>query len=238
MQTKRLAPILAALGILVGTTAVAGVKFHNLTYEAAAARAEADEKIVFIRAARMLVREVFDLLVEGKRYGEIVSHLDVPARAAVHLRIFDNEVQREEETKARFGEVMLEVQRDVQARLTRQSVAACYQVLVGVGEHVGATSIADKLIKRLDDAGTLNALAWAGYLTGSPVEENLAMARQAWAQTGGDSPPIVDTYARLLAAMGHRDEAISVAEAGLAKATSDDDRTLLEQCLEYCRGPA
>jgi len=35
--------------------------------------------------------------------------------------------------------------------------------------------------------------------------------------------------------MGHRDEAISIAEAGLAKATSDDDRTLMEQCLEYCR---
>lgn len=197
-----------------------------------------DDDVLHARAARTLVREVFDLLVEGKRYGEIVSHLDVPARAAVHLRIFDNAVQREEETKAKLGEVMLEVKRDVEARLTRQSVAACYQVLVGVGEHVGAASIADKLIKRLDDAETLNALAWAGYLTGSPVEENLAMARQAWAQTGGDSPPIVDSYARLLAAMGHRDEAISVAEAGLAKATSDDDRTLLEQCLEYCRGPA
>ena len=119
---------------------------------------------------------------------------------------------------------------------TRQSVAACYQVLIGVGEHEEATSIANQLIERIDDAETLNALARAGYRTGSPVEEHLSMAREAYAQTGGDSLQIVDTLARLLAVMGHHDEAVSVAEAGLAKATTDDDRTLMEQCLEYCRG--
>ncbi|MCY3621390.1 MAG: thioredoxin family protein [Gammaproteobacteria bacterium] len=196
-----------------------------------------DNDVLHAEAARTLVREVFDLLVDAARYGEIISHLDVPGRAAFHLRIFDDEVRREEETKAKFGEVMMKALRDVQTMLTREAVAACYQVLVGVGEHVQAASIASKLIERLRDAETLNALAWAGYRTGSPVEENLAMAREAYAQTSGDNLPIVDTFARLLAVMGHRDEAVSIAEAGLAKATSDDDRTLMEQCLEYCRGP-
>ena len=196
-----------------------------------------DSDVLHTEAARALVREAFDLLVETGRYGEIVAHLDVPGRAAFHLRMFDDEVRREEDTKAKFGEAMFEAYRDVQARLTRQSVAACYQVLVGVGEHVEAESIAAKLIERLDDAETLNALAWAGYLTGSPVDGSLAMAREAHAQTGGDNLHIVDTFARLLAVMGHRDEAISITEAGLAKATSDDDRTLMERCLEYCRGP-
>ena len=42
MKTKRLAPILATLGLLVGTMAVAGVKFHDLAYGEAAAQAAAD----------------------------------------------------------------------------------------------------------------------------------------------------------------------------------------------------
>lgn len=195
-----------------------------------------DNDALHAAVARMLVYDAFDLLVDAKRYGDIVSHLDVAGRAAFQLRMFDDGVKREKENEANFGELMLEAQRDVRTRLTRQSVAACYQVLVGVGEHEEATSIAKQLIERIDDAETLNALARAGYHTGSPVEEQLSMAREAYAQTGGDSLPIVDTLARLLADMGHRDEAVSVAEAGLAKATTDDDRTLMDQCLEYCRG--
>ena len=197
-----------------------------------------DNAVLHEDAARILVREAFDLLVDDKRYGEIVMHLNVPGRAAFHLGMFDDGAKHEAENEASFGEVMLEAQRDVRISMTRESVAACYQVLVGVGEHMEAASIADKLIERLDDAETLNALAWAGYRSGSPIEENLAMAREAYAETGGEDLPIVDTLARLLAVMGHRDEAVSIAEAGLAKATSDDDRTLIEQCLEYCRRPA
>lgn len=196
-----------------------------------------NDDVLHATAARILVREAFDLLVDAKRYSDIVSHLDVAGRAAFHLGMFDDMAKHERENKANFGEEMLEAQRDVRTKLTRQSVAACYQVLVGVGEHEGAASIANKLIKKLDDAETLNALAQAGYRTGSPVEENLSMARVAFALTGGDSLPIVDTLARLLAVMGHRDEAVSVAEAGLAKATTDDDRTLMEECLDYCREP-
>lgn len=195
-----------------------------------------DNDVLHAEAASILVRESFDLLVDARRYSDIVSHLDVPRRAAFELEMFDDVARLQEENKANLGETMLEAQRDVRITSTRQSVAACYQVLVGVGEHEEATSIANQLIERIDDAETLNALARAGYRAGSPVEEHLTMAREAYAQTGGDSLPIVDTLARLLAVMGRRDEAVSVAEAGLAKATTDDDRTLMEQCLEYCRG--
>lgn len=194
-----------------------------------------DHNVLHEEAARSLVREIFHMLVDKHRYTEVATHLDVPERAARHLRAFDNLVQLEEDLNV--GEEILNAHRQANAIRTRQGVAACYQVLIGVGEHEGAASIANKLIEKLDDAETLNALARAGYRTGSPVNENLSMAREAFALTGGDSLPIVDTLARLLAVMGHRAEAVSVAEAGLAKATTDDDRTLMEQCLDYCRGP-
>lgn len=186
-------------------------------------------------AARILVHEAFELLVDAQRYDEIAAHLDVPGRVVRQLQMFDTFVQMEDTLD--FGQEMLNGHRDANAKRTREGVAACYEVLVGVGEHEAAGTIATDLIGKLDDAETLNALAAAGYRSGSPIEKNLAMAREAYAETGGEDFPIVDTFARLLAAMGHRAEAVSVAEAGLAKAASDDDRTLMKQCLEYCRRP-
>lgn len=51
----------------------------------------------------------------------------------------------------------------------------------------------------------------------------------------GENIAIVDTLARVLATLGHRDEAIAVAEAGLAKAGTTHDRRTMTGCLEYCR---
>lgn len=91
------------------------------------------------------------------------------------------------------------------------------------------------MTEELDDAESHNALAWAGYLTGAPVEANLAQARRAFELTGGENIAIVDTLARVLATLGHRDEAISVAQEGLAKASTTRDRRTMEACLEHCR---
>lgn len=193
-----------------------------------------ESNVLHAEAKQTLVGEVFELLVDAGRYVDIASHLDISERAEFHLWMFDKEVQRLAQNEANFSEDSLKTQRDVQVHLTRQWVAACYQVLIGVGEHEAAATVASKLIKRLDDTETLNALAWAGYLTGLPIEVNLEMAREAYEQTDGNNLPIVNTFARLLAVLGDRDEAVSVAKAGLARATSSEDRALMNECLEFC----
>lgn len=124
------------------------------------------------------------------------------------------------------------------ARRTHRGVeggCGAYQVLIGAGHLEQATAVAGRLTEALEDADSYNALAWAGYLTGSPVEANLDQARRAFEMTGGENIAIVDTLARVLATLGHRDEAISVAEAGLAKAGTTHDRRTMTGCLEYCR---
>lgn len=193
-----------------------------------------DSNALNAEAARILAREAFELLIKAGRYEDIVSHLDIPERAQFHLSMFDDEAQRRAQNDLNLSEDLLRAQRDVRIQSTRQSVAECYQVLIGVGEHETAATVASKLFERLDDAETLNALAWAGYLTGLPIEVNLEMAREAYKQTGGNKLPIVNTFARLLAVLGDRDEAVSIAKAGLAKATSVEDRTLMNECLEFC----
>lgn len=196
-----------------------------------------DSNVLHAEAARILAREAFDLLVEAGRYEDIVSYLDVLERAEFHLSMFDHRQQLDAQNEANLGEEFLEIQRDTRIQLARQPVAACYQVLVGVGELDAAATVASQLLERLNDANTRNALAWAGYLSGQPVEENLQMAREAYEQTDGNNLPIVNTFARLLAVLGDRDEAVSVAKAGLAKATSPEDRALMNQCLEFCDQP-
>lgn len=123
--------------------------------------------------------------------------------------------------------------------MVRRNVVASYQVLIGAGRHAEAAEVARKLIEKLgdDDANTFNALAWAGYLTGSPIAANLAQARMAYELTAGKNVPMVNTLARVLKTLGHAEEAVAVAEQGVANAETDNDREIMAECLEYCREP-
>ena len=180
-----------------------------------------------------LTRGCFDLLVGEHRYAELVERLDIPARAERDLEMFDvlTRIQAEDDDPKAAQEIW----QDENASMTRRGVATTYRVLVGAGMHAEAAEVARKLTAKFDDAKTLNALAWAGYRSGVPVEENLAQAREAFRRTSGEDIPIVDTFARVLAALGHREEAISVAADGLAKASTESHRETMAECLEYCR---
>ena len=117
-----------------------------------------------------------------------------------------------------------------------RSVVPAYQALIGVAQFDEAAEVADRLVESLDDADTRNALAWAGYLTGSPIEANVKQAREAFAMTAGEDLAIVDTLARVLATRGERDEAVAVAQSGLERAKTKRDRERMQACLDYCKG--
>lgn len=197
----------------------------------------------------------FDLLVDAKRYAEIVDEYDVPQRVGGYFDLYRRSVEayrdfdafldvvddgidesmRKELERLAQDEYLQEQMRQSAEDMLRRGVASSYQVLIGAGCLDEATAVAQRLTEELDDAESHNALAWAGYLTGAPVEANLAQARRAFAMTGGENIAIVDTLARVLATLGHRDEAISVAQDGLAKAGTTHDRQTMEACLVYCR---
>lgn len=197
----------------------------------------------------------FDLLVDARRYDRIVEDYDVPEkverefdsyrRSMEAYRDFDafldladeglDESMRKELEKLAKDEHLQDQMRQSAKDMLRRGVASSYQVLIGAGRLDEATAVAQRLTDELDDAESHNALAWAGYLTGAPVEANLVQARRAFELTDGENIAIVDTLARVLATLGHRDEAISVAEEGLAKAATTHDRRTMAACLEHCR---
>ena len=178
----------------------------------------------------------FDLLVAARRYDEVVERFDVPARVEENLNDFDWWMDYHAEEYGSHPEA-LQLWRDDTADMVRRNVVASYQVLIGAGMYAEAAEVARNLTRKLgdDDAKTLNALAWAGYATGSPVEANLAQARAAYRLTGGENISMVNTLARVLKTLGHDQEAVAVAEHGVAKAVTDDDRQTMAECLAYCR---
>ena len=199
----------------------------------------------------------FSLLVDAKRYRRIVDEFDVDARVerafdtyGITMEAFEDFDAIFEKAKDELDESMLKQMEDLATRpdfrneiirshkdLLRRILASSYQVLIGAGLLDDAAALAQRATAELDDAETRNALAWAGYLTGKPIDANLAQAREAFDLTRGQNIAIVNTFARLLAALGRREEAVAVAQAGLEKATTSHDRQTMVACLDYCRKP-
>lgn len=199
-------------------------------------------------------REVYDLLLDAKQYERIVSEYDIPARVEWQFELFRTsmdlyrdpaatldqvEEHLSESTRKELEDFLAEPgtwerMRQTYKEMLRDDITSLYQALVGAGHLENAAEVAQRLIGELDDAETHNALAWAGYLTGSPVEANLAQARRAFEMTDGKDIAIVDTLARLLATLGHKDEAVAIAEKALLEAETSHDRQVMLYCLEYC----
>ena len=193
--------------------------------------------------------QVFELLVDAQRYHQVALEYDVPGRIADAFDEYRDSVQTFGDVDSLFDEMddamqkelkeylelpgVLDSMLEAQKLMLRQQVVICYQVLVGAGVLEDAAKAAQRLIEEFDDPQTHNALAWAGYVTGSPVEANLAQARRAFELTEGKDVAIVDTLARLLADLGHMEEAVSIAEEAWREAETSSDRQIMVYCLEY-----
>ena len=192
---------------------------------------------------------VFRLLVDSRQYERAMPN--VPGRVARDFETYeatlgtfadwgllltDDALRMQfEELEKTAGPTFREDMRRSAEDSLRRGVASSYQVLLGARRDEEAVRVAERLINALDDAETRKTLAWAGYLTGSPSEANLTQAREAFAMTSGQNIAIVATFARVLASIGHRDEAIAVAQAGLDKAATTLERHIMSECLQYCQ---
>ena len=195
--------------------------------------------------------QVFELLVHAQRYHQVTLEYDVPGKVDEAFDSYRDTVEAFGDIDSLLGDLDGEsMQKELTAQLEmpgvidsileaqklmlRQQVVICYQVLVGAGVLEDAANAAQRLIEDFDDPETHNALAWAGYLTGSPVEANLVQARRAFEMTEGKNIAIVDTLARVLATMGHKDEAVAIGEKAFLEAETSQDRQVMLYCLEYC----
>ena len=119
---------------------------------------------------------------------------------------------------------------------TASQASGYYQALLALGQAEKAGKVAEQVLKLNNDGETLNMLAWAGYMSGKPIKENLEQAKKALALAGGSDAAIVDTLARLMDKLGQKAEAVKVCEDALAKAKEDRDRRILQECLDEIKG--
>lgn len=114
-------------------------------------------------------------------------------------------------------------------------ISQYYEVLLGLGRHEEADALATRLLEAAPGADTLNALAWAGYLTGQPTKQHLKQARQAYETSFGNSAAIVDTLARIMALRGQRAEAVNLLEQGLKTSRLPSENEILRRCRDEIR---
>lgn len=165
-----------------------------------------------------LRRQLEEQLLAAKRYAEIAPK-DPLAEVE---RIIERHAMIE-----RFaGERDAEVER-IERQMLLDDIAVQYQIQVGVGDQEGAARIAARMLELDASPQAYNLLAWHGYLSGKPVEANLAQAQRAYDMTEGRDPAIVDTLARVLERLGRKDEACGVVRTAYDGETEDRARNQL-----------
>ena len=97
--------------------------------------------------------------------------------------------------------------------------------------HAPIAKVAKRLVQTIDMPETYNALAWNGFASGRPAQANLDQARKANELTGGKNASIIDTLARVLHALGKKEEAVKTVEEALKTVAEPSDREALQACL-------
>lgn len=128
-----------------------------------------------------------------------------------------------------------------QAESAKQYLVAhkmmCYQVLLGLDRLEEAAALAQKILDlaNKDDFYTYNNLAWAGFVSGRALAQSRAWAEKANTMTAGQSGPILDTLAHLMAAMNQRQEAIALIQNAIEaqKDKGGTDLHFLKNTLTY-----
>lgn len=174
-----------------------------------------------------LAREGLPLLAHEGRYEEIARLVDVEAAALACL----------EKARAEFPD-RADYPRDWQWQAARRQhldalageIYPYYQVLVAQQQDEAAARVAAGLLELRPGPDTLNTLAWAGFETGRPSEENVRQAEEACRTTRHNSAAYIDTLARVLAARGQHEEALEILAEDIARMKQSDDRELLEAC--------
>ena len=178
---------------------------------------------------KSLTRAMMPLLVRAQRYKDIGDHLDITTDAGKILAQAGETAAYMSRTREKAEREPLRLMFNENAALR---VTDHYQALLALGRTQAAATLANQALKLSQSPNVYGALAWAGYLSGKPVEQNVAWARKALDAVGGTSADIVDTLARLLHKLGRNEEAVKVCQAALDKSGDLRSRMILQDCLK------
>lgn len=180
-----------------------------------------------------LTRALMPLLVQAQRYTQINDYVDVVQDAK---RVLAQAAEAADYLGRHLDAADREPLRDMLKENAALRVSDHYQVLLALDKTEQADALAKSAMSVSDSATVYGAFSWSGYLSGKPVEANVAWARKALELVGGQSADIVDTLARLLHKLGRKEEAVKVCRAALDKSDDLRSRLILQDCLEDISG--
>ena len=193
------------------------------TYDRFAAQAGSSESV------KLFAPYIFDALLRAKRHTDIAKTTDIISKVEGILR-----------SASAAGSSSVEGQPNRISQMERQNavagIARYYQVLLALERVEDAREVAAKALALDNSADSYNALAWSAYLSEKPQPENLEQARRAHALAGDDNVLVLDTLVRVMHLLGKTREAIDLCEQALRKATTEQDKSILEDCLSDFRG--
>lgn len=185
------------------------------------------------KAIETLSVAMMPLLVRAQRFDEINERVKVVDDAR---RILADAVP----TADYLGKYREPDEREMLREIFKENAALRvsdhYQVLLATGQADDAAALAAAATKDSESPAVYGALSWAGYLSGKPVEQNVAWARKALDLMGGESAEVVDTLARLLDKLGRKDEAVKVCRAALEESDDLRSKMILQDCLDELNG--
>lgn len=181
-----------------------------------------------------LIRPNWEYLLAQKRFALLEEYLDIPAEAQRALALHRMSTTRQVTTPP--GMDMADLQ-DMRTRITLNQLGKYYRILIAVKQAEAAAEVAASLLQLKNDARAFNVLAWNGFLSGAPLEVNVAQGRKAYELSEGKDAMMVNTLARLLHARGAGEEARALVGKALAADPSGKQRAILERCRDDLAKP-
>lgn len=163
--------------------------------------------------APAFARLIFEPLLHARRYEDLRPAVDAPEHVDVYL---------DESRKLRRP-----------PEEVRRLLGTRYEVLLGLGDHEEAETVASKLMGYDQNSPkSLTALAAAAMRSGRAGDPHVAMARKAYLATDGKDLLTVQTLAMLLGQRNPRDdEAQNLLVNAIKAATNEPERKVLGDCL-------
>lgn len=166
-------------------------------------------------------------LIEAKRYEDVAKGVNVPA---VVKQLFSGVPSGSATTAPAAQGPAADAAEIARRQLIMQSLAY-YEALVALQRKDEAAEVAKEAL-RVDESGDMYAaLAWTGLSTGKPSEANLAQARKASELAGGKDVGVIDMLARILHALGQKDEAVKLVKEAQQWAQPGFESDALAECL-------
>lgn len=193
-------------------------------------------------------------LAERKTLLQVYDELKAKGMASEKLALFNDAVYNEMLDAGRFAEI--EAMKPVAQRMTelnqrfeslkqmpadQQEMISdflisqkinLFKLALGLDKKDQVKQLSDEILAKSQTADTYNGLAWCAFEVKRCDQQVLDWAQMANELSGGNNASILDTYARVMAEMGQREQALKLVKDAIARTPDQGrERRILDELL-------